>query len=397
VDPNGLYDICGPELKKDTQIVIAAVTSKSLAISDIPDEFETDKTFWKCLLICMPIAWCSMPSTLQQDTDFAIIAAQNVRDDEGYADALVKEILQGYPGVAFNLQVAENIARLNSLHDISALFSANAGLARNRAVVLQACKSNGCNLEYVHESLLGDRNIIQAALDSDPEALAFVPNSVQQLFPDLVAQAIRNPEVDDLDELFNYIHEELWENREVALAWASKGGVYLDEFPGEFAEDKELFLLFAENNWGQFEYASEALCGNKDFMLQVVQKQGTLLRQAHGQLSEDFDLALVAFAGTDHMCGYHHTPFGGVCGCFQFLTDFAAKVRSRLYCHEGFVEGILCGMTVEDADGTLTMLNQGQETSLEYKRQIAECIGIPMGKELRLLREASANLERWGY
>ena len=104
----------------------------------------------------------------------------------------------------------------------------------------------------------------------------------------------------------------------------------------------------------------------------------------------DYDLVLMALTGEKNVLDkYHHTLSGNVCdcNCFRFLTEFAANIRSRLYCHERFVTSILCGMATGShvsPDHMLTLLNQGQEASSAYKKLITEYVGVPMGKELRL-------------
>jgi hypothetical protein len=51
----------------------------------------------------------------------------------------------------------------------------------------------------------------------------------------------------------------------------------------------------------------------------------------------------------------------------------------------------------QSQESCLAILNQGDETSLVYKRLLAEYVGIPVGNKAKVLRQASINLARWGY
>ena len=73
----------------------------------------------------------------------------------------------------------------------------------------------------------------------------------------------------------------------------------------------------------------------------------------------------------------------------RVLTEATEKIHA----HEGFVAGLLCG--VSDFAGPechLLMLPNDAATSLALKRSIAAFLGVPMGKELRILRQAVGNM-----
>ena len=234
---------------------------------------------------------------------------------------------------------------------------------------------------------------------------------VRDQHPDLVARAIREDyEDEEIWELFDSIDENLWSRPEVAHAWASRGGDYLhEEFPEEFEDDEELFLLFAEHNSSDFWCVSEKLTRNKEFMLKVVGINPNLIREASRKLSQDFEVALVAFGGGNgqkrafersrDLPGMFDISDGDD---LEFLTNFAKEVRARLESHESFIR-LLCGMSTKRSPGEdeapcpLRLLNQGGETCLAYRKLLAQYTGIPMGRELRQLRRASVNLAVWGF
>ena len=232
---------------------------------------------------------------------------------------------------------------------------------------------------------------------------------------DLVAGAILRD--NDLRAVAESIDENLWSVRCVALAWVSAGG-RLEECPHyDFEDDDEelLMLLAEQHRTEEFWSAINNLEHNKEFMLKAVERFGGLFKITKGIVQQDcFDLALIAFAGTRGLV----EKFDSMGAApnkqedFIFLTSFARQVRGRIQTYEGFLKQVLCGVNAPATSSTtasiispcsstsscpLSLLNQGQETTMTHVKCIAEYLGVSTGKELRLLRQASANLVVWGF
>jgi len=227
--------------------------------------------------------------------------------------------------------------------------------------------------------------------------------------------------------IYNWIHEDLFLNRQVALAWVSRGGEYLhDEFDEDLESDAELFLLIAEHNWCDFMFADEdALLSNKTFMARAVAKNGLVFREGRNGLATDYDLALIAFANAPDLLDHYEWS------CitspdFTFLTQFAKHVRDQIAQHEAHVHFVLGILEHEESNasnngkvdssivngerdippsingkectntGHLDMLRVGQETTFAFSRKIAGYAGVPKSHELKLLRQASVNLAAFG-
>jgi hypothetical protein len=242
--------------------------------------------------------------------------------------------------------------------------------------------------------LLRDREIVETALSTTPQALFFVGS--QRLHVDLVVRAIQQANESELSELFEYIHGDMWSFKEVALAWLQRGQRWLDEyFPIEFEFDPDLCLAVAQYNWSEFWYTHTELCQDKQFMLQAVERDGRVLLDAEGDLARDFDLALVAFAGSEGLPGlYNLNKHEDLC----FLMEFSQHVRRQIAQHQVFVQLILCSIFGDPGPHCkFPVLNQGNETTAVYLHRLADYMDIPSGKTIRLLRSASRNLSRWGY
>eukprot|EP00523_Entomoneis_sp_CCMP467_P015522 CAMPEP_0168769392 /NCGR_PEP_ID=MMETSP0725-20121227/2378_1 /TAXON_ID=265536 /ORGANISM="Amphiprora sp., Strain CCMP467" /LENGTH=1046 /DNA_ID=CAMNT_0008818799 /DNA_START=778 /DNA_END=3918 /DNA_ORIENTATION=+ len=304
-------------------------------------------------------------------------------------------------------------------------------------------------LQWINLDLMQDDDIVQACLQAmGPAALEYIPDETQIEHPDWVAQAIRSDTGDSADHgndqignedvdnsasnnsllnlaalrqqrefeepiniwsMYNWIHEELFLHREVALAWVSRGGDYLhDEFDLSLEEDAELFLLIARHNWCDFMFASESkLLSNKEFMTLAVTQNGYVLREGRRGLSTDFDLALIAFAQKVDLVDHFEWTLVESSD-YAFLTDFAAHVRKRLVEHQSFIQfliGIEKGEAGEIAflkdhlviSCDLDLLKIGKETTNALSQHIASYIGVPTGSDLKLLRQASTNLANYGF
>ena len=81
-------------------------------------------------------------------------------------------------------------------------------------------------------------------------------------------------------------------------------------------------------------------------------------------------------------------------------AEFGQRIQSELQLHDTsctLVKLVLCGMKSaelrqETRKTSLPLLNQGKATALHYRQLIADFIGLPTGKRLRKLRNASTNL-----
>jgi hypothetical protein len=210
-------------------------------------------------------------------------------------------------------------------------------------------------------------------------------------------RAIEKTDRGDLWTTYDDVCDELWMNRDVALAWLSKGGDWLsDDFLEDFCDDEELFLTVVHTNWTEFDYASDALKNNKDFLLRALALDGRIIRDISEDLRYDYDLALTAFSNDRRALQFYSAGAD-----FEFMVSFTQRVRARLEEHAIFRKEILGnispGPTTKNDRCLLSMLNQGPDTVAFYERTLASLLGLPEGDELRELQEASKNLLAWGF
>ena len=223
------------------------------------------------------------------------------------------------------------------------------------------------------------------------DELQWIPANAQRLYPDLVAKAISHDR-ERMIECPEKVAPELWSNLEVCKAWIEKAGAIPPELPEAMSNNQEFGLIAAKVHNSHcdgdlFSYVtSVALRSNKSFMMKAVQINGSLVSFSQGSLRRDFDLALTAFGSA---------AYGdwAVDDCWEDDRNFFHRVlneaKEKVNAHEGFVTGLLCGMSVfAGPDCRLSVLANDAPTSLALKRMIAAFLGVPMGKELRILRRA---------
>jgi hypothetical protein len=165
------------------------------------------------------------------------------------------------------------------------------------------------------------------------------------------------------------------------------------------------------------EYASASLKDDRGFALSLVNENGRLLKYFSSDIQNDEEVFTAAVANTEGVLAdscvsnsFHRTTE------IHHLCRLVESIRSKLEAHHSFVWDILRGIGVQESEDhqsndhqlppakkprtcllSLPLLNLGAETSIAWKRSIAEYAGIPYGAELKVLRAALANLEKCGF
>jgi hypothetical protein len=254
-----------------------------------------------------------------------------------------------------------------------------------------------------------DRDVVREALSVSPwyppSRIVFVmQHDARVAHVDLIADAIRNePGFDEDDgrdtDFADSLCEHMWSHKPLALAWISRGGWWVEGFPEEYSSDKDILLALAEHSSDPCEtfeqVCSPELLRDKEFMVQVVKKRPSLYWMVPSELDGDFDIMLAAHSGDKDLLRVMELDEPEE---LEQVLTFARRVRKRIEARESFTT-FLAGMSKSAPSPSccLPVLNQGSETSLAYKKLIADFVGLPCGEELRDLRAVSVHLTRWGY
>jgi hypothetical protein len=266
-----------------------------------------------------------------------------------------------------------------------------------------------------------------AALQQSAQAIRLIPESVQVLVSNAISDAIRNWRNEEASEgkeirrsanWTGYISKDLWHNRDLVLSWASSGGYYrLSDFPIEYSDDEELFLLFAQHDARTFDYASTELCSNIEFMRKAIEINGEVFLYLYPEdMKYDFDLATIAFShsGAHFFLDHHHYDdernfcLGDVVtfsdyvneADIQFMQRYIEYIEMKIRDYNNFLQ-ILKMVSILRVKGEgesfnhtcpIMVLNQGNETMTELMKLIYEYVGLPTGIELQRMQSAYTNI-----
>lgn len=309
----------------------------------------------------------------------------------------------------------------------------------DRDFMLEAVRSNGSNLTFASERLRSDPDLMMAVVSYDATLIRHTSPEFQLNNLDIVAKAIELfPQFVYMiwrkRRFFQYLTPEVWTHRPLIMKWLNRSvhgedrsilKLLKDIHPGSpFLNDKEVVSLSVQYNSSDFAYASEELKGDRDFVLQLLKMRDRIilrterilgielmetrdkvLQHAAPELRFDEEIATVSLARN----------IVNLVECFdildlqrgqrdlQFLLELSLKIRLKLEIHDSFVWEFLRGMAAHDQHilhpsrrCLLPRLDRGLETSIDFKRQIAEYLGAPVGEEYARLKGASLALERFG-
>jgi hypothetical protein len=149
------------------------------------------------------------------------------------------------------------------------------------------------------------------------------------------------------------------------------------------------------------ERTSVELRKNKEFMMKAVSLYCVLFFAADDSLRRDKDLAIVAYSSKQNLIAFqydndHEGDIEEYNEGIEFLKSVRETARSKVNNHKGFMKGFLPGMSANAGkDCHLSMLVQGPETTLAFKKLIAEFLGFPRVQEsMKQHRRAVENLSR---
>lgn len=246
--------------------------------------------------------------------------------------------------------------------------------------------------------LARDQSWWEATLRKNPLHLQNMSREAQLLYPTAVVNsfsALRksHPTNEQVLSVGLNIVPSIWESRENILRWYSAGLFFLPNVHPK--DDEEICMLIAKYAGRDVsarlsfrEATSLSLRNNKTFMLQAIQHNATLIDCASKTVQEDYRVALQAFADLSF---WELVTFIEDHNLQDEAEDFVMQATTKLKLHSTFSATLLYG--VSDASSPCAMLQQGTETSQSYKMFIAEYLGVPQGRELRLLRQACKKVE----
>ena len=289
----------------------------------------------------------------------------------------------------------------------------------SRPLMSKACQINAATLRHVSYELKMDRDLIAQVLRVNFQSLVHVSKEAQRRHPDLVRMAVElfsssYYETEDvittlaaLQSFADLIAPKYFQNRENVVHWTKEARLMwppLDALTGSWHDDHEIILNIAKHckilthQLTAFAFAAPSLMGDKSFMLQAVEYCGLLVTYSTGNLWKDFDIALILFAQSrSNIAWYREISWPRITGCTcaerrVFVLQFQKKVAEMIDQHNYFCKTFLPALSPGSGSPAANL-------GAEHLRCLAEFLGVPTGKQLRLLRQAHDNLfnHRTGY
>lgn len=409
---NGLisFDDVPSHLTADYDVLLAAYSNGVIDYENLPNHLKEHKEF---LIASRDLA--AIPNHHWRDEEFCVSFLQAL-SGEKLDDDYFHQLLERAPSLLQSRDAVMAITKLDIYgHEgyLAELIS-ECPFRDDFDVMLSACEKSSICFSHASERLKSDRFFVFEVLSRSRDAsiIGFIPLTFLSQNLDILSEAKRlckNAEWDTADSwppvYFSSIQDSVfWENRSAVKACLEIGWPVLQFLvpPNPFLEDPELVRLAVQGDPLQLRYASSLLKDDREFILSLVKLDGRSLRYADETIQRDYDILSIAVANCIETVNLCFNPL--MQDDFDFLALFASYIRSRLELYESFVSTFLCGISVVRPPAQapsircqLPRLDQGTETSVSFKRTIAQFAGIPFGAELRTLRKVSLNLKKLGF
>ena len=387
----------------DEDFLLAAIENGLTDIQNLNDIFLKNRPLLLKMLRLSGQLYRALPDELKVIHEFAFASLESESLDEKCAISIFKRIPE-----LFSNEKAMLIVAKKGFFEV--LSRAPEEMLDIKSIMMAGCRADGALLEICSKRLLQDPDVISAALASEiaRDCAFLVPTEVFKQNPMIAEQAIKSYDGKDWRRLFDHLPLASFHNRRVLLAWLEQDWGNSFQFPfyrivhdGDFEHDREVILAILAHNFRlNMLGACECLHQDREFVQKAIQVDGRVINHIDSSLRRDFDMLLLA-VGMSRKClqAFDHESGPTI----DDLVDFAKKVRERLKVADIFILEFLRGIDIVTPHVApakrcrLPNLDRGYETGAGFKRLIAQYAGVPLGKELSLLRDASANLKFWGY
>ena len=395
-----LFQLLPENMREDRDIALCLSQHSTDMLRTMALLRSHDEDFWRRIVRAykkrFEVFWQHLPQQFRADATIALSIARHATLVD---DPLLQELVLVVPAIRSDPGVAHNVVAVFPESRWTAFLhlEGQSPLFEDPKLCASLVRRDRKFYNYLPPDLRRDRSVVEAVLSLSCRVRrlsGLLPHDIQVLYPDLVADYIRN--VDYLEA--RDVARELWTHREVALALIARDTELCPWFLDAFRNDQEILLAVAdaEDEPIMFlAFCAPSLLEDKAFMLQAVARNAYLVKHAQPTMY-DFDLMMSVFLSGEsrdrpkQVVADDEIPARRVAA---FSRQVSERVSAFL-AFATFLEG-----TVQSASPScpLTILNQGTETSRAYKRLIAEYCGVPLGQELCNLKRVLVDLTRWGY
>lgn len=332
VSKNGIYlEYAVEELKKDKDVVFAAVRSNPDAIRFVSKKFLNDEELFKIALDYNGLLLEYASNKLKDNRNLCFTAvrknglalqfvSKTLKDDKEFVLSALLNNGEAIQYASHNLKNDEEACLVALNNSGTSLKYMPEVIKNNEDMALTAVIKNGKALEFVSETLKKQKNIVLQAVKKDGLAIAYAPASIRN--DDDVVNAALKQDIHALEHLqeysndffkmsqllittkqfvaLNYIGEDLSNNKNFALICASLKGDTVQYFSEEIKNDREVLWIAVNQDCAAYEYASKEL--KKDYaLLNAALDTEKILRDVYkNQFNDNYNRAdsILMFADT---------------------------------------------------------------------------------------------------
>ena len=413
-----------PKLKRDREIALTAFVGEHCLLEDLPDPWCDDRDFFRDALSLNSKLWFRVPEAIQVDRSFLEELGPSFRFRN---DDMIAAEFEKIPELCDDPFIWKNI--------ISTFSSDRQD--ENKTMLLTdnvAAPSEFCSLKYAPDSILSDRELMKLAcigapkellnvnreltdndsflrevLTEQPVGLLFVASENLSAHPDLVMNYVGAFLRSEFQSYQYHLVKRLGtvffreDNMELAEAWFRNGGRFDggcldgDVFPHKWRDRGEIFLWIAEyasrsipdrvqrHVFGRIAFLplSDRLKGDLQFMTKVAELVDWPLFCGSESVQKNMEVIVRALSHDKEDAKVYATKLDTP-EWDDWNKEIYAWVEEKYEVYANFCKLILSQMSEKcTSESPLRILAQGPETTLVYKKLIAQYAGIPMGTELQ--------------
>lgn len=365
-----------------------------------------DNNFLRLVIENGELEWAQLPAIRRHDPDFA----RSLTSATSYAS--LNDALANIPALRNDASfwrrlLSWSMSPNGRLHTngFKSLFSAfrTADLCANGEFMFEMCCGNAHVFPLVDDSLKNNADFWQSALARNVGILQYLHHESQLLYPDLVQGCIPKLVNQPRYNIVGAIEPSFWHQHSFVLEWLNTGlgipangqGISRELITSWFS-NRNLALAYAmhmgqrSNDWISQEFLVDV-----DFMMQVVESNPYFYFHAIGKAKSDPWVLITALGSLDFARKYllnlringqedeiHNAILGFIRGQLSTFETFSRCILGNM----------LSTQSIANTGSNLTLLNQGPETCLVFKKTLAAYLGISTGKSLSRLRRAEDNV-----
>ena len=237
-----VFGFFNSELKKDKEVVLAAVRKNYEALKYVDENLRKDKEF--------------------------MLEAVN---QEGFALQYADE----------NLKKDKEIVMTALKTSIDSLMFADESLKKDKEFISELVKINGHTFRYADESLKKDKEFVLKLLKEDEYVIMYADKSLKK-DKEVVKNAIKHQAL-----LFGFADESLKKDKEFVLEVVKENGIALSNVDESLKKDKEIVMTALKQDRVSLNYADESLQKDKEFMLEAIKQAKYPLILVDEELKKD--------------------------------------------------------------------------------------------------------------